>query len=88
MDRELILPTDFADYAWEVESKGYLDARVRAGERVVDVSFYDPTRLAQDIAEEVAAGRLFSSARLLVLARVTPENMQAAIANAPARLFE
>lgn len=58
------------------------------GGRVVDVTFYDPTRLAQDIAHEIAAGRLFTNARLLVLARVTPENMQAAIASAPSRLFE
>jgi hypothetical protein len=88
MDRELILPTDFDDYAWEVESKGYFwDASVRIGVRVVPVAFYEPTRLAQDIADELAAGRAFTASRLIVLERVTLEGMRDAVARAPSELF-
>jgi len=89
MDRELVLPADFGDYAWEVESKGYFsDALVRIGNRLVPVTFYEPVRLAQDVGSEIAAGRLFSASRLLVLERLSVENMQAAVAGAPVELFE
>ncbi len=89
MDRELVLPADFGDYAWEVESKGYFsEASVRIGGHLVGVSFYEPARLIQDITEELAAGRPFASPRLLVLERVTLENMGAAVERAPAALFE
>ena len=48
---ELILPIDFPSYEWEVESKGYFcDATVRVGGRTLMVTFFDPARLAQDIA--------------------------------------
>jgi hypothetical protein len=83
MERELVLPTDFDDYAWELESKGYFgEAAVRIGDQQVGVTFYEPTRLSQDIAEELAAGRPFAVPRLLVLERVTLENMRFAVARA------
>jgi hypothetical protein len=89
MERELVLPTDFDDYAWELESKGYFtDAAVQIGDKHVGVSFYEPTRLSQDIAEELAAGRPFAISRLLVVERVTLENMRIAVTRAPAALFE
>lgn len=89
MEQQLLLPADFGDYAWEVESKGYfLDARVLIGSRHLAVSFYEPTRLAQDIAEELAAGRPFHATRLLVVASVTSESMRAALASAPLEFFE
>ncbi len=50
-----MLPADFGDYAWEVEAKGVLmDVLVPVGDREVEVSFYDPVRLVQDLAEEMA----------------------------------
>lgn len=89
VDRELILPADFSDYAWEVESKGYFsEVDVRVGDKLVQVTFYEATRLAQDIAEELADDRTFTVSRLLVLERVTVENMRAAIARAPGKLFD
>lgn len=57
MNRELVLPTDFHDCAWEVEVKGVLrDVPVRVGTGVVKITFYDPVRLGQDLAEELARG--------------------------------
>lgn len=88
IDRELVLPADFDDYAWEVESKGYFaEASVRIGQRVVSVEFYEPVRLAQDVTEGLTAARPFVVARLIVLDRVTRKNMLAAVAKAPATMF-
>lgn len=88
MDRQLILPADFADYEWEVESKGYFtDAAVRIGQRDVPVIFYEPTRLAQDIDEDLTSGRNFFVARLFVVPRVTRESMLSAVAAAPEEIF-
>lgn len=43
MSRELVLPPDFADYAWEFEAKGYFfDAAVRVDGLLISVSFFDP----------------------------------------------
>ena len=89
MDRSLVLPEDFGDYAWEVASKGYFElARVRPGDRVLNVTFYEARRLAQDVSDELKAARVFTSARLLVIREVTPENIRAAIELAPADLFD
>jgi hypothetical protein len=78
----LLLPDDFDDYAWEIEAKGYFgDVGVRLGDRIVNVTFYDPVRLQQEIESDLLAGRAFAVERLRVVSKVTRENMQAAIAN-------
>jgi hypothetical protein len=88
MVRELILPPNYDDYAWEVESKGYFDSAVRVGDSLISVTFYDPTRLQQEIAGDLEAGRPFTVKRLLVIELVTIENMQRAVAEAPSEFFE
>lgn len=89
MVRELVLPPDFDDFVgFEVESKGYLDAAVRVGDSLISVTFYDPTRLRQDIDADIEAGLLFTLKRLLVIELVTVENMQWAVAEAPLDFFE
>jgi hypothetical protein len=86
---ELRLPDDFEQYGWEVEAKGYFtDSSVVLGDRVVEVAFYDPTRLAQDIAEDLADGRPFAARHLLVVESVTPASMAAAVAGAPRGFFD
>ncbi|ELT44043.1 hypothetical protein ACJJV6_17185 [Arthrobacter nitrophenolicus] len=87
MNRELVLPPGFGDYAWEFEAKGYLDAAVRIDGSLISVSFYDPVRLQQDIAADIQAGRIFTVKRLLVIEQVTIENMQWAVAEAPLDFF-
>lgn len=78
----LLLPDDFDDYAWEIEAKGvFLNVGVRLGDRIVNVTFYDPVRLQQEIESDLLAGRAFAVERLRVVSKVTRENMQAAIAN-------
>ena len=76
----LELPEDFDDYAWEVESKGWFgDARVRLGSRSYQVTFYDPTRLAQELDDELKGAAVFIERNLLVVRRVDREHMLAAI---------
>ena len=89
MTRELVFPPDFNDYAWEVESKGvFWGANVRADDSLFSITFYDPTRLQQDIDADMEADLLFTVKRLLVVERVTVDNMRLAVAEAPADFFE
>lgn len=88
MNPELVLPPDFDEYAWEVEAKGYCPASASVGERSVEVTFYDPTRLAQTIADDLTAGRSFAEHRLFVVPRVTRDAMREALRAAPIQLFD
>lgn len=86
---ELVLPDDFADYGWEVESKGvFWDAVVQRDNRRVPVTFYDPGRLAQDVNDELASEPQFLLARVIVLPKVTLQEMQRSIADLPEEFFE
>ena len=79
----IIPPEDFDEYDWRLaESKGYLDdlgVELDDG-RIVAVSFYDPVRLGQDIESEFSTGSIVVSwKRLLVVQKITPEVLQAAV---------
>lgn len=88
MARELLLPADFHDHAWEVEAKGvFWGASVRINDRVVDVTFYDPVRLSQDIAEELGQCLFTELRRVLVVPCVTEEQMRMAVERASAEFF-
>ena len=88
MDRELSLPTDFRDHAGEVEAKGvFWDVPVRIDDRVVAVTFYDPVRLSQDIAEELVQRHCAELRRVLVVPCVDEEQMRMAVDRAPAEFF-
>lgn len=81
MEPILRLPDDFEDYAWEVEAKGvFWDARVVLGGLELPVTFYDPVRLAQDVEEDVESQRSFAVRNLIVVGRLTIEEMTTAIA--------
>lgn len=78
---ELVLPDDFDEYAWEVESKGvFWDVRVRYGGREYPVTFYEPERLAQDAAEELDEGKPFFEPNIIVVRKVSKDAMIAAVA--------
>lgn len=88
VDRKLVLPSDFHDYAWEVESKGvFWDAAVQIGDNLAEVTFYDPVRLSQDVEEELAARPSVGLRRVLVVRAVTEEQMRAAAMAAPAEFY-
>ena len=88
----IIPPADFDEYDWRLqESKGYLDdvgVELSDG-RVVQVTFYDPVRLAQDIEAEFGEGSTtVSFKRLIVVERVTPETLQSAVEAASPNFFD
>jgi hypothetical protein len=88
MERELVLPRTFQDYAWEVEAKGvFWDALVRVGENSVAVTFYDPARLSQDLTEELDGRPSVELLRVLVVSSVTEERMRDAVDRAPLEFF-
>jgi hypothetical protein len=75
----LVLPADFDDYAWEVESKGvFWDVRMQYGGLEYPLTFYEPQRLAQDIADQLKEGRLFFEPNVVVVTKVTRETMRLA----------
>ncbi|MFF8513457.1 hypothetical protein ACF064_35960 [Streptomyces sp. NPDC015492] len=68
------------EYDWAMqEAKGWLDVTVvwGGGRRVVEV--YDPVRLAQSVASDVARIGRFTARSLLVVPSLTPENIESAI---------
>ncbi len=77
----LILPDYFDDLvAFETEEKGYLcDVRVTFGQQEMTVDFYDPVRLSQEIAADIERGRSFAVQNLLVIPKVTVDEMKRAV---------
>lgn len=89
MKPRLILPPDFSEYAWEVEFKGcFFGASVQIGDESFPVSFYDPSRLAQEIAEDISNGRPFMATRIIVVERVSTEEMTLAINELPSSFHD
>jgi hypothetical protein len=77
---ELILPPDFEDYAWEVESKGvFWDVHINYEGQQYAVTFYEPVRLAQDAAEQLNEGKPFFEQNIIVIKEVTKEAMELAV---------
>lgn len=88
MEPILRLPDDFEDYAWEVEAKGvFWDAWIALGGLELPVTFYDPVRLAQDVEEDVKSQRSFAVRHLIVVGRLTIEEMTTAVAALPPGFF-
>ena len=80
MDFQIEWPAPMDEYDWSVqEAKGWLDVTVAwdGGRKVVEV--YDPVRLAQSVEDEVARTGRFTARRLLVVPRIAPESIEAAI---------
>ena len=77
---EVIFPEGFEDYAWEVESKGWLDGIIikYEGHEYRPV-FYDPIRLAQTIADDLSSTGCFLEKNLVVVERINRENLLSAI---------
>jgi hypothetical protein len=77
----LVFPDDFDKYAWEVESKGvFWDVRLRYAGQEYPLTFYEPQRLAQDVADTLAQDPIFFERNIVVVAKVTREAMNLAAA--------
>src|SRR5579871_744585 len=83
VEPQLIFSIDFDDrIAWEVEQKGFVEhVRIELPDkRVATVCFWDPTRLAQDLDNDIKRGQAcIGEPGLIVIPRVTVENMKAAV---------
>lgn len=80
IDYKLELPDDFEDYAWEVESKGWFSGAIALlGGSRYKVVFYDPTRLSQDIKDELDESVAFLERNLMIVKTVDRNNMEKAI---------
>jgi hypothetical protein len=78
-DYSFVLPEDFDDYAFEVESKGWFaEARLSLSGRQYRLSFYDSVRLRQEIEDELRRGNIFFEPNLVVVQSVTRRNMEKA----------
>ncbi|WP_051379589.1 hypothetical protein [Bradyrhizobium murdochi] len=75
------LPADFADYEWEVETKGWFsEARIIVSGKRYRLNFYDPVRLSQEIESELQRDGAFFEPNLLIVQSVTRANMEQAAA--------
>ncbi len=85
----LILPPDFADYAWEVEAKGWFaGALLSYAGKQFEVTFSDPVRLAQDVEADIQRDGHTTLVRVIVIETVTPEHMMRAVARLTPEFFE
>ncbi|HYL74545.1 MAG TPA: hypothetical protein VEU96_10090 [Bryobacteraceae bacterium] len=73
----LLFPLDFDERAaWEMELKGFVCAAVKlANGTVLEVTFYDPVRLAQDLEDE----GYIADPGLIVIRSVTLQCMRDAV---------
>jgi hypothetical protein len=79
---EVIFPNDFEEYAWELESKGWFDGVIIKSEgKEYKLNFYDPSRLAEDIQEEIDSCSAYFISNLIVIKLLTKENMLKAVDN-------
>jgi hypothetical protein len=79
-DYELQFPYYLDGYELDTEAKGYLtEARILAGGDVYTLTVYDPVRLSQDAEAEVPAHGYLAVANLLVVPRVTRDEITKAV---------
>jgi hypothetical protein len=75
----LVFPDDFDNYAWEVESKGvFWDVRLLYRGEEYPLTFYEPQRLAQDVADTLAQDPFFFERNIVIITKVTREAMNRA----------
>ena len=73
------LPSDFADYEWEVTAKGcFSEARMTVSGRHYRLNFYDAVRLGQEIESELGSGGVFFEPNLVIIRSVTRTDMERA----------
>jgi len=80
LNYSLTLPSDFADYEWEVTAKGYFsEAHIAVSGKQYRLSFYDAVRLSQEIESELESGGVFFEPNLVIVRSVTRIEMERAV---------
>ena len=78
MEVELHLPDDFEATMWD--AKGYFpNAKLTVGTTTYILNFYDPSRLAQEIAEATKSMGFFHEPNLVVVSQVNRTQLQQAV---------
>ena len=74
------LPSDFAEYEWEVTAKGcFSEAQLAVSGVRYSLNFYDAVRLGQEIDSDLDNGAMFFEPNLVVVRSVTRVNMERAV---------
>ena len=78
---EVLYPDGYSGREEESEMKGWLGVKVRlASGELFALTFYDPTRLGQEIDTSVSAGNpYFAEPGMVVVDAVTPASVQRAV---------
>jgi hypothetical protein len=80
MTYKVVLPSDFDEYGSIVEAKGWFaGALVEFDGRAIELLFYDPTRLNQEIEDDHSANRIFYERNIIVVPTVTRESIEASV---------
>ncbi|SFX46658.1 hypothetical protein SAMN03097694_2324 [Janthinobacterium lividum] len=78
-DYSLVFPDDFDDYEWEVTAKGcFSEVFLTVTGICYRLSFYDATRLRQEIDSALDSGQMFFEPNVLVIKKVDKEQMEKA----------
>lgn len=76
----LEFPRYLDGYEVETEAKGYLvDVRILAADATFDLTIYDPSRLSQEIADEIGSNGYFVVRNLLVIPKVNKNEITRAV---------
>ena len=82
MQYSLIWPDDFDSSSWLIESKGwFVGLEIVVEGKTLRPTFYDPVRLAQDVACEIDHAGVFAERCVVVVARVTRGTIESTIAD-------
>jgi hypothetical protein len=85
---EVVYPDAMDEYDWVVrEAKGWIEVTVRwtGGEKAI--TFYDPTRLAQDVQSAIEQSGYFAERALLVVPTLSKEAIETVVARMAQRDF-
>lgn len=75
----LVLPDDFEEHAWELESKGCYKCNVNFDDKEFEVTFYDLNRLNQDVEFDFQQTNVFYKKNLIIVKAVSKECMKRAV---------
>lgn len=79
---KLVWPDYFESYAGVIESKGWFaDLSIEIDGQTIRPQFYDPTRLKQEISDEVTKNGYFFETHLIVVDRVCRQSIEGAVAS-------
>lgn len=78
---QVVYPASLNDYDWAMtEAKGWIEVVVRWPGREKAITFYDPTRLAQEVQSAMRMPGYFAEPAVAVVPTVTREAIEAAVA--------